>query len=220
MTPLKITAHLKCGFTSAFDWSVSIDAIIASQHYQQKFGFEQYVQEQSSGQTCTHTDLPIAKEYFGDDWWYQCSRPLFKEIAIHNKHIHRRFNIQEAERHVNKVGKVETTKGAYKNARLLVPNRITQSVTWFVNGDKSAIEQLLNSVTHIGGRRGSGHGAVSRWEVVEHDSLDDCRLKRILPIDFAQQNGVEGLVLEWGIRPDYKLKENKRLCVIPSNCHD
>lgn len=217
MKPIKITAHLKCGFSATFDWAISIDSLIASQQCMQLLGFEQYVENQSTGNTQTHDNLPIEKEYFNGDWWYQVSRPFFDCKLVHTKYLHRRFNIQEAESHVSKIGKIETTKGAYKNARLAKSIFITPSVAWFVNGDIEIIQTLLSDVTHIGANRGCGHGAVSRWEFSEHDNLDDCRFKRIVPVDYAAQHNIDGITIEWGIRPDYRLPENQFLCVIPEN---
>ena len=218
MKPLKVTAFLRSGFSAAFDWAIAIDSLIASQKCMQEIGFEQYVENQSTGRTQTHDDLPIAKELWGDEWWYQVSRPYFDCKLVHTKHLHRRFNIQEFEQHSNsKTSKIETTKGAFKNARLAKSIFITPCITWFVNGDEEQIRSLLDNVTHIGANRGSGHGAVSRWQIEPHDNLDDCRLKRIVPVEYAEQHNIDGITLEWGIRPDYRLPENQFLCVIPEN---
>lgn len=217
MTPLKITAHLRSGFSASFDWSISIDGIIAYQSQLEKLGWEQFTENQSTGQLKPVDDLPIAKEEFNGDWWYQVSRPFFDCKMVHTQHLHRRFNIQEAENHVTKIGKIETTKGAYKNARLAIQLFVTDKVIWYVNGDKERIDRLLQMVTHIGGKRGSGHGAISHWTIEEHSNLDDCRFKRIVPIEFAELHGMQGVTLEWTIRPPYTLQENQRLCVVVDN---
>lgn len=214
---LKVTAHLRSGFSAIFDFSLAIDGIIGYQSQLEKLGWEEFTLMQSAGQLKPVDDLPIEKEVFGDDWWYQCSRPMFDCKHIHVKHEHRRFNAQEAERYVSKIGKVETTKGAYKNARLPIKHFMTHQVVWYVNGDKERITELLERVTHIGGRRASGRGAVSHWTVAEHDNLDDCRFKRILPKAFADEHGVTGMQMDWAIRPPYTLAENKRLCVVVGN---
>ena len=62
MTPLKITAHLRSGFSASFDWSISIDGIIAYQSQLEKLGWEQFTENQSTGQLKPVDDLPIAKE--------------------------------------------------------------------------------------------------------------------------------------------------------------
>lgn len=218
MKPLKIIAHLRTGFHAAFDWSVSIDGILAYQSQLKKLGIEQFTIEQSLPHLLTAIDdLPVAKEHYNGLWWYQCSRPFFNVAATHTKHIHRRFNAQEAEQYANKIGKIETTKGGYKNARLSKTVYITNKVIWYVNGDKDAIEQLLAGVTHIGAFRRGGMGAVREWAVTEHENLEDCRLKRVLPIDFAKLYNVNGVHLTWAIRPPSLLISNQFDCVMPEN---
>jgi CRISPR type IV-associated protein Csf3 len=218
MKPLKIIAHLFTGFHSAFDWSVSIDGILAYQSQLKKLGDERFKLEATNQQSLTVIDdLPIEKEYFNDLWWYQCSRPFFYVAATYTKHIHRRFNAQEAEQYANKIGKIETTKGPLKNSLLYKTVYITNKVIWYVNGDKDAIEKLLADVTHIGACRGGGMGAVREWAVTEHENLEDCRLKRVLPIDFAKLYKVNGVQLTWAIRPPSLLISNQFDCVMPEN---
>ena len=140
MTPLKITAHLRSGFSASFDWSISIDGIIAYQSQLEKLGWEQFTENQSTGQLKPVDDLPIAKEEWNGDWWYQVSRPFFDCKKTHTQHLHRRFNIQEAETHVTKIGKIETTKGAYKNARLAIQLFVTDKVIWYVHCHVGSLE--------------------------------------------------------------------------------
>ena len=218
MNLLKITANLRTGFHSAFDWSVSIDGILAYQSQLKKLGIEQFTITAADQQSLVAVDdLPIEKEFYNNLWWYQCSRPFFTAVETHTKNVHRRFNAQEAERYVTKIGKIETAKGAYKNARISKNIYITNSVYWYVNGDKGAINELLSNVTHIGGFRSGGMGAVRSWDIIEHDSLDDCRFKRAVPVDFAVENNIQGVELSWAIRPPAQLITNQFNCVIPKN---
>ena len=215
---LKVTAHLKNGFSARFDFALAIDGIIGYQSQLEKLGWSEFSLNQSSADLKPLDDLPIEKEYWQDDWWYQCSRPFFDCKHVHARHIHRRFNVQESEWFVNKIGKIETTKGAYKNYREPVKVFLTPSVTWYVNGDKARITELLQRVTHIGAKRARGFGAVNDWQIDEHDSLDDCRFKRALPLNFAREHGVQEVaVLDWAIKPPYTLDSNVRQAVMVAN---
>lgn len=217
MKPLKITAHLRSGFTAAFDWSVSIDGILAYQFMLEKLGVDAFTETHGiTSEQEPVIGLPLAVEQFNNDWWYQCSRPFFRQYATHVTKMHRRFNAQEAELYVgDKTRIVQTTKGPHKNARLSIPKFITSEVTWYAVGDKEEIERLLGHITHIGGQRRSGFGAVGRWSVAEHDSIDDCRFKRALPIEFAEIHGIEGVPMQWPIRPPARHPHNLRRCIIP-----
>ena len=220
MKPLKITAHLRSGFTSKFDWSVSIDGIIAYQFMLEKLGIDKFIETQAiTSEQEPITGLPLAAERYGDDWWYQCSRPFFKSFDSHIKNIHRRFNAQEAERYVgDKTKKVETTKGAYRNARLPKKIIVTPKIDWYVIGDKDEIRRLLSSVTHVGAQRRIGYGSVARWEVEDcQDAEFKARFMRALPVQFAEENNVNGLTMDWHIRPPARHPDNTRLCVIPEN---
>lgn len=218
MKPLKVIAYLRTGFHAAFDWAVSIDGILAYQSQLKKLGIEQFTIEQSLPHLLTAIDdLPVAKEHYNGLWWYHCSRPFFHVAATHTKHIHRRFNAQEAEQYVDKVGKIETTKGAFKNARLSKTVYITNKVVWFVNGDKNKISELLAGVTHIGAFRSGGMGAVRSWEIIEHERLSDCKFSRAVPVDYADEYGIDGIRIVWAIRPPSLLKSNQFDCVIPKN---
>ena len=162
-------------------------------------------------------DLPFQKEHFLDMWWYKCSMPIFKIESTQDKHLFRRFNTFEAETMLQNVKKVETTKGAYRNAMISKTFFITKKVDWFVIGDKEEIEKYLKMITHIGGARRAGFGAVSKWEVVEVEENSKPRLYRPLPIEFAERNNVTGLYVNWAIRPPATISVNKFDCVIPRN---
>lgn len=217
MKPLKITAHLRSGFTSAFDWSVSIDGILAYQFMLEKLGIDSF--SETHGITSEQepvTGLPLAVECFEGDWWYQCSRPFFRQHGTCVAKMHRRFNAQEAEIYVgDKTKVVQTTKGPHKNARLSIPKFITPEVIWYAAGDKDEVERLLNHITHIGGQRRSGFGSVSRWSIEDHDSLDDCRFRRAVPTEFAQEHDIDGLHMLWPVRPPVRHPDNLRTCIIP-----
>lgn len=217
MKPLKITAHLRTGFSAQFDWSVSIDGILAYQFMLEKLGPDAFAETHALVEEQSPVEgLPLAVERWNGDWWYQCSRPVFTYFCVHTKKIHRRFNAQEAERYVgDKTKVVQTTKGPFKNARLSIPMFITSAVNWYACGDRAEIERLLNCVTHIGSQRRSGHGAVKSWHVEPHDSIDDCRLKRAVPTDYANEHGIKGLPFEWPIRPPARHPDNQRQCIIP-----
>jgi CRISPR type IV-associated protein Csf3 len=220
MNYLKITAYLNNGFVATYDWSLTIDGIVGYAKKLEELGFEDFVLTQSINDMKPLDDLPFQKEEFNGNWWYQCSRPLFKTVLTKDKYNYRRFNQFEAEIYVNKVKKVEATKGPYRNARVLKNHIITSEINWFVCGDKKEIERLLKTITHIGGARSSGCGSVKNWEVEVINKTEKCRFCRVLPVEFAKLHGIDGPVLNWSIRPPSTLKENQFDCVIPENIYD
>ncbi|MBC9130672.1 hypothetical protein FcAc13_05040 [Frischella sp. Ac13] len=217
MKHLRITAFLTQGFSAAYEWALSIDGIVGYAKKMNELGFDDFVYSQSSNNMKPLDDLPFQKEHFLDMWWYKCSMPIFKIESTQDKHLFRRFNTFEAETMLQNVKKVETTKGAYRNAMISKTFFITKKVDWFVIGDKEEIEKYLKMITHIGGARRAGFGAVSKWEVVEVEENSKPRLYRPLPIEFAERNNVTGLYVNWAIRPPATISVNKFDCVIPRN---
>lgn len=220
MNTLKVTAILKSGFSAQFDWTPSLDGIVGYQLRQEQLGIDAFNE--------THgiidmqpilDDAPICKEHHGDLWWYQCSRPFFNGIGTHVKHIHRRFNAFEAEDYFSGRQKtVQTTKGPYKNARIAQQVFVTNKVWWYVNTENEAeFMRLIEKTTHIGAKRAAGMGGVRRWEFESHENVNDARFLRPLPIDFAKENGVDGLPMRWHIRPPSRHPDNQFDCIIPEN---
>lgn len=219
MQPLKITAELMTGFASKFDWSPSIDGILAWVVQRERLGVEEFTLTQHRSDLQEPVKgLPLAVEHYDDDWWYQCSQPIFESKGVVTHNLHRRFNVREAEKlSHDKKTKIETTKGPYKNARFQLKQHITPQIAWYAIGDKQEIERLLESITHIGAKVGAGFGRVrpNGWRVELSENLDTPRFFRPLPKSFADAHGISGIVMEWGHRPPLRIPENNRVCVIP-----
>ncbi|WP_299314216.1 hypothetical protein [uncultured Halomonas sp.] len=217
MQPLIVTAKLMTGFASKFDWSPSIDGILAWVAQRERLGVEEFIATHHRVDVQAPVEgLPLAVERFGDDWWYQASMPIFRSQGVMTHSLHKRFNAGEAERRMHsKQTKIQTTKGPYKNARYQLRQHITHEAHWHVVGYQGEIQRMLKQVTHVGAKVGAGYGRVRYWMVEPGGSEELARLFRPLPEAFAEQQGVTGMRLEWGHRPPIRLPENQRLCVIP-----
>ncbi|MDZ7922739.1 MAG: hypothetical protein U5M23_01480 [Marinagarivorans sp.] len=221
MKNLIITAHTPAGFSAKFDWSISIDGILAYQVMRERLGDDEFYTTHGTPHMQKPVEgLPLDVDRQGGDWWYKCSRPFFETMAIHSTNHHRRFNSQECELYVHgKIAAIQTTKGPYKNARIAIQRFITPSVNWHVIGDEEEISRLLKSVTHIGAQRRAGMGFVSRWEVDCGGDENIATNLRAMPISIAQGRGLDGVIMEWAIRPPSQVPENIRACIIPINSY-
>jgi CRISPR type IV-associated protein Csf3 len=214
MQALKITAHLMSGFVANDAYSPSICGILGYALRREQLSCEQFALDVAHySNLLAVEDLPLAIEKFNEDWWYQCSFPIYNEQAVFNRYIHRRFNSQEAENYAPDIKKVEATKGPYKNARLLLQQHITNKIEWHVIGNQAEITRLLNNITHIGKRVAGGFGRVRRWDVSKNGNDHLAQFHRALPKAFADQYGIAGDLMQWGIVPP--AKNNQRLCVMP-----
>lgn len=215
MTPLIITAELFNGFAVNDPFSPAIDSLLAYWHCRLKMGDEAFIEAQSTGNLSTVVDLPLAKTHFGDDWWYQCSLPIYQTHAEHHHYFHRRFDAFHAETRCDKKGKIETRCAPYKSTRMAVRLIVTREVKWHAIGDPTMIESLLERCHAIGSKTGSGYGRVKRWLVQSAGDASLAQRHRSLPVDYAEQNGIDGMRIYWGYRPAVRLPQNKTLCVIP-----
>ena len=215
MTPIAITAELYNGFVSADPWSPAIDGILAYWLMRERLGAEEFSISQGHSHRMTPVEgLPLEVMRHGDLWWYAASSPRYGSAATVRKHIHRRFDQSAAEKYLPAIRKVQTSAGAYKNARISLMHRITNQVTWHVIGDGPEIERLLRTCAHIGGKVSAGFGRVRRWSYAEGDA-DLARFSRPLPADYASKHDIHGPVMEWGLRPPVRLAANIAACVMP-----
>jgi CRISPR type IV-associated protein Csf3 len=219
MQSLKITAELFNGFASSDPWSPSIDGILAWAHLRQKFGDVEFAaQSVDSSQMQPVDELPLAKTEWNGLWWYQCSSPIYETQAEFFKYFHRRFDAFNAERYMGpKKGCTDVSAGPYKNARLTTRQIVTREVAWHAIGDRERIEALLAGVPSIGHKTGSGSGRVRRWRVELGDLAGGTRalLCRPLPVEYAREISIEGMIMDWGIRPPGRIRINQQLCIMP-----
>lgn len=99
-----------------------------------------------------------------------------------------------------KRGRVETSRGQFKNYWVKEYTWNCLYVDWYCRGDKSQLEMLLPFCTHVGKKSSQGCGSVLRWEVNEterdwYKNDGNGRLMRAMPSGRGQ--------IIYGIRPSY-----------------
>lgn len=216
MKPISITANLYSGFVCSDPWSPTMDGILAYWHMREKLGPDQFsINQGHDYQMEPVDDLPLQMERHGEHWWYAASSPIYKAHATVQRHLHRRFDQSSAEKYLPPgTTKIQTKAGAYKNARMVANQIVTNRVTWHVIGDIEEIKRLLAKCNHIGGRVGAGFGRVRAWEYADGDA-HIAQTIRPLPIEYAQQMGVEGMQMLWGYRPPGRIEANCTECIMP-----
>lgn len=215
MKPLLVTAHLDRGFSSSDKWSPALDGILAYHHLKNKMGDEAFNLSLSMMEQTTVEDLPVQKEIFGDDWWYQCSCPIFDSSHNITREFYKKFNIDASMLIKQKAKSIELTKGQFKNYSLSFKEIITDKVQWHVVGDEEKIRKLLGKCTQIGANRGKGMGVVTRWDIECDGDKAQARFNRALPVGFAENNKKVGIKIWRGYRPSVRIDENQGICILP-----
>lgn len=214
--PLTVTAHLATAYSTSDPWSPDLSAILAYWALREQLGEEEFALGMSGHRPLVEPDLPLARETFDGDWWWQCSSPLATIAATGTRHVHRRFDDQFAvDRVPESVRTVLTAGGPYKIYRTPHTLFAARLLVWRCIGDADAIRRLLRRCGNVGYGHTKGYGQVSRWEVGPAGDEWLARFHRPLPVAFAEVNGIEGMRLSWGIRPPGRHPDHQRLCVMP-----
>lgn len=221
MQPLLVTAHLRHGYLENDPWSPSLDGILAYWLLREQLPEEAFVEGAAGYGPLIEADLSavLAREEDGEGhWWWCCSSPRHVGPVVRGFiWFHRRFDAGEAVDRVDPaVRRVETKGGAYKNYRQRRTFVTTLALQWHAIGNPDQIRRLLRRCTHVGHMAGAGFGEVVRWEVTgEGADARLARLHRPVPAAYAVAHGVDGMVLDWGIRPPGRRPEHRALCVMP-----
>jgi CRISPR type IV-associated protein Csf3 len=218
LEPLIVTAHTPAGYTRSDPWSPSLDGILAYWALRERVGDEEFALGSTGQIPVVDIDLPLGREEWNGLWWWQCSSPVEGPLSqVFARHIHRRFDDQN-ERYLDERVKTVVTKGGpYKVARLRREVRLVPWVRWHVVGNAAEIQRLLRRCTTIGRGSARGSGEVAMWEIHEGDeeTYFRARFRRPLPVGFAEEQGVTGLVSRYGIRPPARAPERQMECVLP-----
>lgn len=220
MEPLLVTAELVNGFCAADPWSPSLDGVLAYWVLYGQLGEEEFALGASGGippVVLGPDALPLAVERWRDLHWWQCSSPMYTAVTTHRRFAHRRFDQALAMRYAD-VGRsrVNVKAGPFKNYRIGLDIRICPRVQWHAIGDLSAVAQLLARCQSIGRGGAQGLGLVREWRVEQGGDAGLARFRRPLPEAFADEHGVTGVRMEWGIIPPGRLRQHRHLCVLPA----
>ncbi len=109
-------------------------------------------------------------------------------------------------------GKVITEQGRYKAYMMPVFYRHALSVSWYVFGERSAIADILATVTHIGKKPAQGEGRINRWTV--EPTTHDYSVYGASGLPMRSIPAKMGVL--YGVRPSYWYHKNQTLCVLPS----
>lgn len=149
--------------------------------------------------------LPIERvETDAEHWYYKASFAAWAVGTRRGTHNYaKRFDTHLAVDYADfgkKKAKVDTSRGEFKNYFVKEYTFETPSVSWYVKGDRKALEMLLPFCTHIGKKTAQGCGSVLRWAVESVEAeVFEAHFKRLVP-------DAKGSIL-YAIRPPYWLTE-------------
>lgn len=209
--PLKITAYPRVGIQC--DEYLPIDGILYAAAMRLKHGPEILT---TPGQATDAESilLPLDCREKDGEWFYAASFAQWEAPHTDGQSFWvKRFDPQHSDLvdFRGKRGKVIVEQGRYKAYHMPIYYRHALEVSWYVVGDKSQIERLLQIVTHIGKKTAQGNGRINRWCVESWPA--DCSLRNDAgkPMRAIPQSG--GIL--YGIRPSYWDSKNQVECQLP-----
>lgn len=213
MIPLRITAALaspvslpfgSLGLDSLLMWAVAMKTNLGP------VGFRPMVD----------IDIPVAKSPCGR--FYLASFSIASWELRERRHINRPFPVARAqEMAADDFTRIQTNLGAQKHFRIPidVAHAAGDTIAWYALGDAEPMRELLSVVTHVGRRRGAGHGRVPSWNVEPCEPWGegfpvarDGKPLRPLPLDWPGL--VEPMLARVPLMPPYWEPSRAEMCAV------
>ena len=223
MEPLKVVAHLGSNLVAFDDYSPSLDGILEYQilDLAGRIVPNPTDKDVEENRPLVWEEMPIARGEIAGDWYWQCSSPCYLYYRESTTHFAKRWTPgtdTPSPDWGKRKPKFNTTQGAEKSFRLPLFVRTAPVITWYVVGDRSYLQSLLNGVTGIGKKRSFGNGLVHRWEVLEHGEdwhlWRQNELMRPIPVSWVDRP-TSFAIRRWAFRPPGHLISNATQCAMP-----
>ena len=165
-------------------------------------------------------DLPLKKTidvYHSSVGIYSDNSKLYRDT------IYKRFTDKETYKLTRRQqkGRIKTNQGHFKDFMINLPILITDTVTFYCNGDKQELLRLLNHLTNIGKKGSIGGGRINK--VIIDETKEDYSFfkegKIMRPIPSTMDVPVfPGMIFQQQpYKPPYWDKNNVCMCIVPEN---
>ena len=165
-------------------------------------------------------DLPLKRTsdvYHSSVGIYSDNSRLYRDT------IYKRFTDKETHKLSKKQqkGRVKTNQGHFKDFMINLPILITDTVTFYCNGDKHELERLLSHLTSIGKKTSIGSGRIRNINITETDEdysfYKENHIMRPIPATMDIPI-FEGMIFQQQpYKPPYWDKNNVCMCIVPEN---
>ena len=144
-------------------------------------------------------------------------------VKLYRDTIYKRFTDKETHKltHRQQKGRIKTNQGHFKDFMINLPIIITDTITFYCNGDKEELERLLSHLTSIGKKTSIGGGRIRNITITETNEdysffKDNCIMR---PIPATMDVPVfEGMIFQQQpYKPPYWDKNNVCMCIVPEN---
>ena len=144
-------------------------------------------------------------------------------VKLYRDTIYKRFTDKETHKltHRQQKGRIKTNQGHFKDFMINLPIIITDTITFYCNGDKKELERLLSHLTSIGKKTSIGSGRIRNITITEtNEDYSFFKENHIMrPIPATMDIPVfEGMIFQkQPYKPPYWDKNNVCMCMVPEN---
>ena len=144
-------------------------------------------------------------------------------VKLYRDTIYKRFTDTETHKltHRQQKGRIKTNQGHFKDFMINLPIIITDTITFYCNGDKKELERLLSHLTSIGKKTSIGSGRIRNITITEtNEDYSFFKENHIMrPIPATMDVPVfEGMIFQQQpYKPPYWDKNNVCMCIVPEN---
>lgn len=219
LEPLRVRAWLRTAVVA--DTQLPLDGMLLYQAHRKKDG-PQDVTIPGNYTAQGISTLPLDIVAPGRrNWYYKCSWAQWSHDVEGRDYWNKRFDSALADLvdFGKRRGKIQIGEGKYKSYHMPIFYRASLWVEWYAVGDKTEIERLLSTATHLGKKGSQGWGRVVEWRVEawsdDWSIARDGQLMRGVPKDHAEVLGVPFQMMHYGIRPSYWKSSNQMTLAVP-----
>lgn len=223
MNNLKVTAYLSTPIGVYDNWSPSLEGLLTYRLLEENnlLSPNPTAEQVAKVQDFLANELPLKQNTIMNDKYFCVSSPCYVVQGEATDKYRKRWDNHENNLNWGKrKPKFLTGEGAEKSYDLPLYTRLTNSISWFVTGDRTKIDALLSPVTHIQKKRSYGNGEVRQWQIeIAYDDYHlwrDDKLMRPMPVKLMPQK-IDNPQMIWGWKSPSWLAENKELCYMPKD---
>lgn len=165
-------------------------------------------------------DLPLKRTI---DVYHSSVGIYADNVKLYRDTIYKRFTDKETHKLSKRQqkGRIKTNQGHFKDFMINLPILITDTVTFYCNGDKKELERLLSHLTSIGKKTSIGSGRIRDITITEtKEDYSFYKENNIMrPIPATMDIPVfEGMIFQQQpYKPPYWDKNNVCMCIVPEN---
>lgn len=218
-TPLKIVMDVIPPIYIASPW-LHLDSILSYLCLRDALGDLFYCMPTEETIDVSLLNLPLKRT---SDVYHSSVGIYTDNVKLYRDTIYKRFTDKETHKltHRQQKGRIKTNQGHFKDFMINLPIIITDTITFYCNGDKKELERLLSHLTSIGKKTSIGGGRIRNITITEtnedYSFFKENHIMRPIPATMDVPVFESMIFQKQPYKPPYWDKNNVCMCIVPEN---